>query len=102
MPCFVLLLQDRDRVLNEISEESLISAVALEKIMRTCGFQFENKMKKSQALKELSNVVFIWLSSPLFLLENRRLKKMWIRKTCHDPDKKSSAKMGLLKQNSMQ
>lgn len=66
MPCFVLLLQNRDQVLNKICEESLISAVALEKIRKTCGFQFENKMKKSQALKERSSVVFIWLSSPGF------------------------------------
>lgn len=57
MPFFVLLLQNRDQVLNKICEESLISAVALEKIRKTCGFQFENKMKKSQALKELSSVV---------------------------------------------
>lgn len=55
------------------SKESLIRVVALEKIKRAFGFQFENKMKKSQALKELSNVVFIWLGR--FLLENRKLKE---------------------------
>lgn len=49
----------------------MIRIVALENIRRAFGFQFENKMKKSQALKELSNVVFIWLGR--FLLENRKL-----------------------------
>lgn len=55
------------------SKESLIRAVDLEKIRTAFGFQFENKMKKSQALKELSNVVFIWFGS--FLLQNRKLKE---------------------------
>lgn len=81
------------------SKESLIRVVALEKIRRAFGFQIENKIKKSQALKELSNVVFIWLGR--LLLRTESWKKIGITKTCCDPDRNSSAKREMQKQTNM-
>lgn len=40
----LLLLPNKDCALKEISKESLIRVVALEKIRRTFGFQLENEM----------------------------------------------------------
>lgn len=40
----LLLLQNKDGALKEISKGSLIRVVALEKIRRTFGFQLENEM----------------------------------------------------------